>query len=144
MKPTNEVELPRTIQGSLFVLRRGFSRLLATFKVRPEDGAQLPPALRLLRPLETDRVNFQTRFDLVALDWAEAQEFKRRASLTSGGDVVVEAIDAGIASPPVLIADEDKALELLNAWLEEVGEDSVSSELRELRDTLALDHEVEG
>ena len=94
--------------------------------------------------METDRVNFQTRFDLVALDWAEAQEFKRRASLTSGGTVVVEAIDAGIASPPVVIADEDKALEILNAWLEEVGEDLVSSEFRELRDTLALDHEVEG
>ena len=95
--------------------------------------------------VETDRVDFQTRFDVVVLDIDEAQELKQRAA-QAGADGVVRAIEAGIEGRrPVVLAqdDEAKTLEVLTDWLQDVGEDSVSSGLRELRATLALDHEVE-
>jgi hypothetical protein len=94
----------------------------------------------------TERVTFQTRFDVVALNVDEAQELGRRAADTSGGSEIAEAIDAGIQSgTPVVIADHHNptALHILNAWLEDAGEDAVSSEVRQLRDTLAIDHEID-
>lgn len=96
--------------------------------------------------MATERVTFQTRFDVVGLNVDEAQELRRRASDTSGGSGFAQAIDAGIQSGgPVVIADDHNptALHILNGWLEDVGEDAVSSEARQLRDTLAIDAEID-
>ena len=96
--------------------------------------------------MATERVTFQTRFDDVALNVDEAQELRRRASETSGGGELADAIDAGIQSGgPVVIADDHNptALHILNAWLEDAGEDAVSGEVRALRDTLAIDAEID-
>jgi hypothetical protein len=94
----------------------------------------------------TERVTFQTRFDDVALTVDEAQEFGRRASETSGGSEIAGSIGAAIESGgPVVIADDHNptALHILTVWLEDVGDDAVSSDLRQLRDTLAIDEEID-
>jgi hypothetical protein len=93
-----------------------------------------------------ERVTFQTRFDYVDLTVDEAQEFSRRASETSGGGGLAEVIEAGIQSGgPVVVQDAHNptALHILTAWLEDAGDDAVSSGLRQLRDTLAIDEEID-
>ena len=96
--------------------------------------------------MATERVTFQTRFDYVELNVDEAQEFRRRASETSGGGGLAEAIEAGIQSGgPVVIHDDHNptALHILTTWIEDAGDDAVSSQLRQLRDTLAIDEEID-
>ena len=92
--------------------------------------------------MSTDRVNFRTSGDWVALDWDDAQEFKHRLSLFPGGQAVADDIQRGIDSSTIVhIPDNRKrlAVEVLDTWLNEAGPEALSSVIRDLRAELARD-----
>ena len=92
--------------------------------------------------MSTDRVNFRTSKDWVALDWDEAQEVKHRLWLFPGGQTAADEIQRGIDSRTTVLIPENRgsiAVEVLDAWLGEAGPEALSSEVRVLRAAFARD-----
>ena len=90
--------------------------------------------------MSSNRINFRTSRDWFALDWDEAQEFKRRLREAAPGSGAADEIERSGSHTSVNFTHHQKevAVEVINASLDGEGA-TTSSELLELRDDLERD-----